>query len=128
IDCGEFKAVVVDCNLDREGIVLTAPEGYMTYNWWDQNYTRIVDTGQIVKYFPDNTNTQSYHVEMIPYPSVSNCPDTLTTIPLANISLDPLVEISCTEPNTGIKINANAQGGVGALAYQWTELNAGTLS
>ena len=128
IDCGEFKAVVVDCNLDREGIVLTAPEGYMTYNWWDQNYTQIVDTGRIVKYFPNNTNTQSYHVEMIPYPSVSNCPDTLTTIPLANISLDPLGEISCAEPNTGIQLNANAQGGVGALTYQWTELNVGTLS
>ncbi|HTN47676.1 MAG TPA: hypothetical protein VL098_15100, partial [Flavipsychrobacter sp.] len=121
LDCGEFKAIIASCNQDRDGISLTAPEGYMIYDWYDETYTNKIDTGQTIKFFPTNTTVQRYNAILTPYPSVSDCLDTLTSVPLGNILVDPTADTACMAPGTPILLSANAQGGSGPLSYVWTE-------
>lgn len=128
-ECSTIEKIVMDsCNLDRKGAYLTAPPGYMTYEWYNSDYSQFIDTGRFVAFQPLTTTPDFYNVVCIPYPSVSFCNDTFETDLLANINIDKL-DFTCTEPNAGISLNVNAIGGQGALSYAWTEYNGGnTLS
>jgi gliding motility-associated-like protein len=122
IDCGKFKAAVASCDLDGQGIILTGPLNYMSYQWYDQNWT-LVDTGMVATIHPNSTTQQSYALVLTPYPSVSTCPDTIYTQPIANVDVQAQPDTSCITPNIPLQLNANATGGVGPLSYVWTEYN-----
>lgn len=125
LDCGEYKTILANCDLDRDGITLTAPEGYMTYEWYDNGYTTLADTGRVVNLFPQDALQHTYHVIMTPYPSVSSCPDTITSLPYANILLQPTKDTICMPPGgVPMQLNSNVQGGCGPLTYEWSELYA----
>ena len=121
IDCGQFVTAIASCDLDGQGIVLTGPPGYMTYEWWDENFTTIVDTGMVATYYPTTTTPQFYNLVMTPYPSVSTCKDTIQTLPIANIDVQALPDTACITPNIPIQLQANATGGVGNRTYTWQE-------
>lgn len=126
LDCGEFKVVMDSCNLDRGGAYLSAPGGYQTYEWYNQDFSVLVDTGQYVSFQPLTLTPQKYYAVLTPYSSVKQCKDTLETVPLANINLEKH-DVFCTLPNAGIPINVNPQGS--NLTFTWTERNPGnTLS
>lgn len=119
-ECAEFRVVVDSCNLDRRGVYMHAPDGYMSYEWYNHDFSQLVDTGQYVGFQPITTTADTYKVILTPYPSVSLCVDTIFTPLLANIHLDRL-DTSCIEPSTAITLNPNAYGGVGTLKYSWSE-------
>lgn len=126
LGCQEFKVVMDSCNLDRGGAYLSGPNGYWKYEWYNNDYSVLVDTGQYAAFQPITTTPQIYNLVLTPYPSVSLCLDTIKTVPLANINLEKH-DVFCTLPNAGIPINVNPQGS--NLTYAWTESNAGsTLS
>lgn len=129
VGCTTIEDITMDsCNLDLDGAYFSAPEGYMTYNWYNNDYSQLVDTGRYPAFQPIGLTPEIYHLVAIPYPSVSLCNDTFNTDPLANITLDK-PDTTCLPPNTSIQINLNAQGGVNGLTYQWTEFQPGsTLS
>jgi len=126
LGCKEFKVVMDSCNLDRGGAYLTGPSGYQKYEWFNNDYSILVDTGQYVAFQPITTTPQIYKLVLTPFASVSKCNDTIETVPLANINLEKH-DVFCTLPNAGIPINVNPQGS--NLTYTWTERNPGnTLS
>ncbi len=129
-DCGEFK-IVLDadsCNLDRGGVYLQGPIGFMNYDWYDNNYDSLVAQGQYVSFQPLTLTPQVYHLVLTPYPSVSLCKDTVNTQPLANINIDRF-DSTCMAANTAVVLDGHISGGAGPLTYLWSEAVAqGSLS
>lgn len=124
--CDTFKARLEKCNLDEEGAIIKAPEGYMYYDVWDQHFTQHLvkaDTN-IFAFHPITTTPQKYNVILTPFPSVNSCIDTTKTDPITTFSLT-VPDSICALPDQQIHLNADAHGGIGALAYQWTETNPG---
>lgn len=127
-NCGIFEAKLDSCNLDRGGAYLRGPEGYMTYEWYNNDYSKLMDTGQFVAFQPNSMTPEKYHLILTPFPSVSLCKDTIHTIPIANININR-IDSTCLVPETPVVLNAGVYGGAGPLTYQWSEMKPlGTLS
>lgn len=126
IGCDTFKARIEKCNLDEEGVVIKAPEGYMDYDVWDQNYTEHLTTAHtnIFAFHPTTLTPQKYKVILTPFPSVNSCIDTTKTDPIATFTLT-VPDSICALPDQQIQLNADAYGGTGTLTYQWSETNPG---
>lgn len=118
--CGEFKVVLDSCNLNRGGATMRGPDGFMKYEWYNQDYSELVDTGQFVTFQPITTTSQIYNLILTPFPTVSFCPDTIKSIHLANINIDK-IDTACIDPNTSILLDPNIYGGSGQVTYEWTE-------
>ena len=132
ISCDTFKARIVPglCNLDEQGITIKAPEGYMTYDVWNQNYTEHLTSADtnLFAFHPTTLTPQRYNVILTPFPSVNSCIDTTKTDPITTFTLT-VPDSICALPDQQILLNATAQGGTGALSYLWSESNGGgTLS
>ncbi|MEO8771567.1 MAG: PKD domain-containing protein [Ferruginibacter sp.] len=69
VDVESTCSHVIDMNYECEtGIAtLNAPPGFQTYNWWNQNYTTILGTGQNVVLNPAPPNNSTIWLEMIPF-------------------------------------------------------------
>jgi gliding motility-associated-like protein len=129
MNCEEYNVTIAgdSCNLDRGGVSLHGPIGFMTYEWYDENWN-LVDTGEYVTLLPKSTTPGIFRLIATPFPSVSLCKDTLQTIPFANINIDK-IDTSCMEPNIPLLLDANIYGGAGPLTYQWSETSpSSTLS
>ncbi|MBS1588159.1 MAG: gliding motility-associated C-terminal domain-containing protein [Bacteroidetes bacterium] len=118
--CKEFKVDLDSCNLDKGGVRMHGPNGYMTYQWWDQNFNTLVATGQYVSFQPITATPQKYNLILIPYPSVSSCPDTIKTVDIANININK-IDSTCMKVGTSVQLDANIYGGSGPLTYLWSE-------
>src|SRR5690606_30801619 len=107
---------------------VNGPDGYMKYEWYNQDYSQLIDSGQHIAFQPISTTPQKYNLILTPFPSVSACPDTIKTIDLANNNIDK-IDTTCVLPNTPIVLNGNIHGGAGNVTYNWTESKAlNTLS
>ena len=73
--CGQSIGVQYDCNFPNI-TTLDAPPGFQYYNWWNQNYTSIVTTGQHTVLNPGPTVNSTIWLEMIPF-NTFGCRDTL---------------------------------------------------
>lgn len=119
--CEEYNVTIAgdSCNLDRGGVSLRGPLGFMTYEWYDAAWN-LVDTGEFVTLMPKSTTPGIFRLIATPFPSVSLCKDTLTTVPFANISINK-IDTACMEPNIPLQLNTNIFGGAGPLSFQWSE-------
>lgn len=121
--CDTFKARVEPglCNLDEQGITIKAPEGYMDYDVWDQNYTAHLVTAHnhIFAFHPTTITPQRYNVILTPFPSVNSCIDTTKTVPITTFTLT-VPDSICALPDQQIRFSAETAGGTGTLKYQWT--------
>jgi gliding motility-associated-like protein len=57
--------------------VLSAPSGFIGYNWWSSDYSSLLATGQHAAVSPSLPLNSTVHLELIPN-SGANCRDTLT--------------------------------------------------
>ncbi|HRO42403.1 MAG TPA: hypothetical protein PL009_06185, partial [Flavipsychrobacter sp.] len=125
-ECEEYLVTVLgdSCNLDRGGVSLRGPTGFMTYEWYNHDFTTLLDTGEHVTIQPRSTSPEVFRLVLTPFPSVSLCKDTLVTLPYANINIDKIDSV-CIEPNNPVVLDANIFGGSGDLTYQWSEVGSG---
>lgn len=67
----------VFCN-SSSGVNLTAPPGFSSYKWFDNSYSNLLDSSNILKLSPLPALGSMYHVVIKPYPGLG-CLDTLHT-------------------------------------------------
>jgi gliding motility-associated-like protein len=127
--CEQYNVTLLgdSCNLDRGGVSLRGPIGFWKYEWYNSNFTQLVDTGEFVNILPPSTVPQVYKLIATPFASVSSCPDTMETLPLANVNINK-IDSTCMMPGQQVILDANIYGGSGPLTYQWSELYPTTLS
>ncbi len=105
--CGQSIEMQYDCTAPNI-TTLTAPPGFQTYNWWNQNFTSLLGTGQQIILNPGPTVNSTIWVEMIPYNNFG-CTDTLgvkiTGIFNANFGMSDTVGICA--PHTFTFYNRN---------------------
>ncbi len=73
--CGNSIDVQYDCSFSGTA-TLDAPPGFEFYNWWNQNFTSTIATGQHVVLNPAPPANSTVWVEMVPYNDFG-CRDTL---------------------------------------------------
>ena len=73
--CGQSVLMNYDCNYPNT-TTLDGPPGFQTYNWWNQNFTTLLATGQHSILNPGPPANSSVWVEMIPYNNFG-CRDTM---------------------------------------------------
>ena len=73
--CDQDIQMEYDCDFPNI-TTLTAPPGFQTYNWWNQNYTTLLGTGQQVVLNPGPAVNTIIWLEMIPFANFG-CTDTL---------------------------------------------------
>ena len=115
--CGLFQISGGACGLSNT--TLSAPYGFDTYTWWDDNYTTIVGTGQVVT-IPTPPVTSDYHVVITPQPGFG-CPDTMTTtINVTDMQFGPGNSNDTTIcPGANVPLHVQATGTTGPFTYNW---------
>ena len=101
---------------DDTAVNVTAPYGYQSYTWFDENFTRILGTEQTIKFSPLPTPGTTYAVEVLPYHGYG-CLDTLYAKLLDTLSVRSNAGhdvLSCN--GAPVPIGANSVPG---LAYTW---------
>jgi len=73
--CGNPVEVQYDCTPPNI-TTLVGPPGFQTYNWWNQNYTTLLGTGQSITLNPGPAVNSIIWLEVIPYNNFG-CTDTL---------------------------------------------------
>lgn len=73
--CGQSVTMQYDCN-DPNSATFNAPPGFQTYNWWNQNFTTSLGSGQHLVLTPGPPVNSTVWVEMIPFNDFG-CRDTL---------------------------------------------------
>jgi gliding motility-associated-like protein len=74
---------------------LSGPGGFEFYNWWDQNFTTLLGSGENITLTPAPALNSTLHVEVIPFNGFG-CSDTLevvviNTVPTANAGPDKTI-------------------------------------
>ena len=102
---------------DDTAVNVTAPYGYQTYTWYDENFSRVIGNQQSISFSPLPAPGTTYAVEVLPYHGYG-CPDTLyaklvdTLTVKSNAGHDVL---SCN--GDGVPVGANSIPG---LSYSWS--------
>ena len=73
--CGQTVTMEYDCNYPNI-TTLDAPPGFQTYNWWNQDFSTTLATGQHVVLNPGPPANSTVWVEMIPFNDFG-CRDTI---------------------------------------------------
>ncbi|MGQ0739619.1 MAG: gliding motility-associated C-terminal domain-containing protein [Bacteroidota bacterium] len=102
---------------DDTAVVVTAPYGYQSYNWFDTTFTQLLGTGQILQLSPPPPSGTMLAVELIPYNGYG-CQDTLYARMVDTLTLKANAGLDVTSCNLApVQIGANAKPGV---VYSWT--------
>jgi gliding motility-associated-like protein len=72
--CGGVMALGALCE-GADSVVLTAPYGFASYTWHNQDYSAVIGTSRLVTMRPPPASSERFHVDMIPYPGYG-CRDT----------------------------------------------------
>jgi gliding motility-associated-like protein len=98
--CGQAIEMQYNCTFPNI-TTLTGPPGFQTYNWWNQNFTTLIGTGQTITLNPGPVVNTVMWLEMIPFLNFG-CKDTLKVI-IAG-TLNPQIAVSdtivCGVPHT----------------------------
>jgi hypothetical protein len=113
-DCNITANVDYSCNPSTASLL--GPPGFQYYNWWNNDYSSIIATGQNPVLAPAPALNTTLHVEVIPF-SGSGCTDTLDVIvsnnnPAVDAGLDKTI---CFGDSTTIGIPA-----ITGNTYAWT--------
>jgi len=76
-DCNITANVQYKCN--PSSATLSGPPGFEFYNWWNDNYTTLLGTGQNAVLTPAPPLNSTIHVEVIPFNGFG-CQDTLNVL------------------------------------------------
>lgn len=101
---------------DDTAIHVTAPYGYQSYTWFNNNFTQVLGHQQTINFSPPPASGTTIAVELIPYNGYG-CPDTLSALLIdtltirANAGADGL---SCND--RPVQIGANPKPG---YVYSW---------
>ncbi len=117
VSCGSYGTSLLSCRLDSCGIILSAPGGYQSYQWYTSSWTPVA-TGQTVCVTPPSTPSP-YFVVLTPFANVG-CTDTLQTQPLADLSLQVATDSICFESGLPVQVTAITSGGIAPLSVQWS--------
>ena len=113
--CGQPLTIGYDCQFPYT-VTLDAPPGFQTYNWWNQNFTQILATGEHSSISPGPDTTTRIWLEMIPYQSFG-CNDTLSLT--ISGAFEPTFHVSSQQsycaPQTLQFYNTNS----GAISVTW---------
>lgn len=120
VACGLFETYGIDC-LDGNKTTLSAPPGYQSYQWWDNNFTMFQGNGQTIQIATPTAPT-TFAVVVTPFPGFG-CIDTFyTTRSGSNLTVNAGKDTTiCLITGTKlIPLNANANSTRGPIAYQWS--------
>lgn len=110
--CGQLSIVNKDTLHCRITVPLHAPDDFQAYSWYDDNYSRIVASGQDVD-VPSDTAAATYHVVLTPYDGYG-CQDTLSiSVSSKPISIEAGADKNLCE-GMGTKLQPS-----GAASYVW---------
>lgn len=65
--CSNILATAPYC-AETNSLILNAPYGFKDYTWYNQDYSKVVGTGQSITFSPPPANTGTFWVDMVPYP------------------------------------------------------------
>ena len=105
--CGSLPQVQYDCTFPNI-TTLTGPPGFQFYNWWNQNFTTLLGTGQTITLNPGPTVNSVIWLEVIPFNNFG-CLDTLkvTITGILNAHFDMSDTSHCGAPKTITFYNRN---------------------
>ncbi len=121
--CAAFNAQVslLSCNLDSDGVVLSATPGFQSYKWMNEDFSLVIDSGNTVYIRPASP---TYYNVIITANEEKGCRDTFRTPMFASIQLETgSADTVCYETGQPISLEAIASGGMGALSYTWKPSN-----
>lgn len=118
MNCGLFRIAAAMCDTNTPP-VLTAPEGFANYYWYDSaTFTTLYGTGMSITIpFPPAPVTIA--VVLVPYTGFG-CPDTLyTTIRPAALAINPSNDTTIC-PGRSVTLQSNATDIAVPLSYSWS--------
>jgi gliding motility-associated-like protein len=116
MSCGLFQVAGAACGSTTT--TFTAPPGFEFYTWYDDTYSTVVGSGQVIT-IPTPPLTSVYHVILTPY-SGFGCPDTITTtVNISNIAISGSNDTTVC-PGTSVPLQSNAVGNMAPFTYSWT--------
>ena len=113
--CGQ--SVQLQYNCDTPHITtLTGPPGFQFYNWWNQNFTTLLGTGQTVTLNPGPPPNSIIWLEMIPFANFG-CTDTIPVkmTGTINVNFDVTDTLGICAPHSFTFYNRN----IPALTAIW---------
>jgi gliding motility-associated-like protein len=110
--CGQLNVVNLDSLHCRITAPLRAPDDFMGYSWFTDDYSRVVATSRDVN-LPSDTTPVTYHVVLTPYPGYG-CQDTLSI----RVSSTPIAIDAGSNKNLCEGQSAKLQAS-GANSYVW---------
>jgi gliding motility-associated-like protein len=110
--CGQLNIVNLDTLHCRITVPLRAPDDFLGYTWYTDNYSRVVAKGREVA-IPGDTALATYHVVLTPYPGYG-CQDTLSIrVSSKPIPIDAGADKNLCE-GKGVRLQPS-----GASSYVW---------
>lgn len=102
---------------DDTAILVTAPYGYQGYRWFDNAFTQVLGTQQILRLEPPPPSGTTIAVELLPYDGYG-CQDTLYAILVDTLTLKANAGADVTSCNNApVLIGENRKQGV---SYSWS--------
>lgn len=101
---------------DDTAINVTAPYGYAGYTWFDNNFSSVLGTQQIIRFSPPPPVGTTIAVELVPYDGYG-CKDTLFAILNDTLTVRSVAgpdKLSCNQ--SPVQLGANSKPG---LVYEW---------
>ena len=116
-DCDISASVQYQCNPNQA--TFSAPPGFQFYNWWSNNFSTLLGTGETMVLNSPPAPGTTIHVEVIPYNGFG-CKDTLQVpftvgFPLANAGADKSICPGTTTPVGSAAVAGNS--------YSWAPAN-----
>ena len=113
-DCNISAQLEFECNPNL--VKLSAPPGFRSYRWWDENYTSIIGFGQNITLNPAPPGTSLMHVDLLPYNGAA-CRDTLH---VTSINTSPIADAG---PDKTVCLGTRVAIGTSSIpdhTYSWT--------
>ncbi|MDR3651375.1 MAG: gliding motility-associated C-terminal domain-containing protein [Paludibacter sp.] len=99
-------------------LTLTAPDGYQTYTWWNNDYSQNLGTGKTVTLTPAPTSSTTVNVDLVPY-SGFGCRDTAFSKIIVNQPTSHITNVSICQGSSYV-FNGNTYSSPGLYDYHTT--------
>lgn len=103
--------------IDDTAVNLTAPFGYQTYTWYDNNFTKVLGNQQTIAFHPPPLSGSSYAVTVVPYNGYG-CVDTLHAVLVDSLTVNSNAgtdTLSCNKAPVPLGVISKP-----GLVYSWS--------